>query len=590
MYASDFVPCSRILRQPDHLPPWEWARQNVSFELNDVYPNATGLTGYDPDLTPFWKEPAEAMIDPGVSEVTVLKPSQAGGTEALVINVIRYLAAVSPCRILYISGDQQAAENDFRERIVGGLNCCATLRPKVAAGRNVECRMELADCVIQSTWPTNSQAFKRNPWAYIFADEFSTYPGLTPGMIRKRCDTVPYSHILWLSSPDPNQRRDSDDDPIFIEWLKGDRRYWMMPDPATGALFRFEMGKRDTPYGLKWDKSAKREDGTWDMQKVRESAHYITPAGTRIENPDRRGVVSRGQWVATNMDCEADRRSYHISAFYMPFKSGDFGQIACAFLEAQSRGPEALRVFVYEYLAEPWQEMRIHPTRDVITARAGKYARGAYISEHDQHKSAFIAKARAVYITVDVQQAHMWWLAREWIAPGDSGLIDFGYCVTWHEVCDLAAKYKADRVGVDIGYAARKGEVETYCSDQNDFMLRGTDSNRAMMTKVVDVPRYPGTYREDKAHPIKLVEFAANQMKDRLWRMIEGPSDFHWWTFEYPPHEYLWQMQAEEKDSGGNWVKKKSRSQNHLWDCENMQLVLARCLGPLEDYTITVEA
>lgn len=579
---------AHMLRAPPLVTPWEWACDNVSYRNNDAYPNATGLPGYDPDLTPFWKEPAEAMVDPNVSEVTVLKPSQAGGTEALVVNMIRYLAGNAPCRMLYISGDQQAAENDFRERIVGGLNCCSVLRPRVADGRTVECRLELADCVIQATWPANSQAFKRNPWAYIFADEFSTYPGLTPGMIRKRTDTVPYSHILWLSSPDPNQRRDSDEDPIFIQFLAGDQRYWMMPDPVTGNPFRFEMGKQSTKHGIKWDPAAKREDGTWDMQRVRDTAHYITPDGTRIDNAQRREVVGTGKWQATNTDCEAGRRSYHASAIMMPFKSGDFGQIACAFLEAKRLGPEALRVFVYEYLAEKWAEQKIRPTGDIISGRDGRYPRETYLSE-SQHKDAHVGKQRAVYLTVDVQQAHMWWVAREWIAPGHSGLIDYGYCVTWAEVVLLAEKYKAARVGVDIGYAARKGEVETYCSDQNDFMLRGTDSNRSMMTKVVQVPRYPGTYREDKAHPIMLVEFAANQMKDKLWRMIEGPSDFSWWCFEYPPQEYLWQMQSEERNGSGAWNKRKSRSQNHLWDCEIMQVVLARVLGPLEDYAITVE-
>ena len=71
---------------------WEWAAKNVDFAINQAYP--TEYKGfYDPELLPFWKEPAENVFDPEVREQAILKCSQAGGTENVCLNPIRFAVA-----------------------------------------------------------------------------------------------------------------------------------------------------------------------------------------------------------------------------------------------------------------------------------------------------------------------------------------------------------------------------------------------------------------------------------------------------------------------------------------------------------------
>ena len=561
---------------------WEWAAEHVEFNLNPAYPNETGLSRYDAEYTPFWKEPAEALTDPSVAEIAVLKCSQAGGTEALVLNAVRYFAAVAPRRMLYVSGDQAAAESDFRERIVGGIKCVRVLHKKLAASRHVECRLELPDCVVAAAWPKNRQAFKRNPWSVIFADEFSTYPDLTPGMIRKRCDTVPFSKIVWLSSPDPQQKRASTDDPIFQEWLAGDMRYWFMDDPGSGKPFRFEMGGRELGFGLRWDKEARNDDGTWDMEQVRSSAHYVTPDGTRIDNKGRMALVRAGRWVATNPHGTPGKRSYHISAFYMPFKSGDFGQIACAFLEAKHQGTRALKVFLYEYLAEPWDEDTESVEDSVVVARQRDYQKGGRMSEADRYRDIYVSKPCALFLTADLQKGHHWYVVREWIDGGDSGLVEWGYGVLLEDLRKKDEACKASKVFADNGYKARSGELLEACMAWQWMPCIGSPNLaipwRRGMIDPLEGRVGGGSGKTASKTSLAQITFDTDVFKTLLLDMMRGEAPQAWGVYQGVEPQYTRQVSSEQRVDGA-WVTRRGHPQNHLWDCEVLQLLCATVEG-----------
>lgn len=566
----------------------EWARENVDFSRVPSY--ETPLRGpYDPDFMPYWKEPAEAATDPAVREIWALKPSRAGASENLLLNPLRYTVACDPKSTLYISGDQTLTEDFMETRIKLGLRCARGCAGKLALARSAEHRIYFEDMDLIVRWPRAKGAFKQRGYALILADEVSTWPTFGPDMLRQRAETYGFAHIIGVSSMDPAQRRPSKEDPIFQLFLEGDQRYWMMPDPKTRRLFRWEMGTDKTVHGLKWDPKARREDKTWDYDRLRASAYYVTPDGTRIENDKRLALVAKGHWRATNARAPAGRRSYHLNAFCLPWKKGDFGDVAVEFLKAKRAGPEQLRVFVYEFLAEEWKENVIPTSGDQVSKRAGGYAKGTYLSESEAHKTVYIGKEKNIFLTVDVQQSHVWYAAREWIKPGDSGLVDCGHAITWAQVDELAKRLKAYRIGVDCNYEARRGEVETFCSDNDDLMLQGRDDMSTAM-KLTKLPKYPGTARQTvpSMAALIMVQFSADAIKTRLWQMINGFGEFKWFVHDLTPHEYIWQM-ASEESTDGHWEPKKSNSQNHLWDCEVMQVVMARTFGMLEDYGITME-
>lgn len=558
--------------------PVDWCRENVDFSLNPAYP--TSYKGrWDPDLLPFWKEPLENMFNPIVREQTLLKPTQAGGTENVCLNGIRFSVAVEPRRILYVWGDLIAAVDDFKERIVGGLECAKPTRDRLKKARSVECRLDFPDMTIVGAWPKNTMAFKRNPWDIIIADEFSTYGSMTPEMIRKRCDTVPFSHICWISSPDPQMKQTSKNDPIFIEFEAGDKREWEMPDPETGSLFRFVMGSRDDIHGLKWDQDAKRDDGTWDEEKVRASAYYVTPDGTRIDNADRMDLVRQGEWIPTRPEAPEWLRSYHINTFYMPFKSGDFGNIAIAFLRANERGPAGLRVFVYEYLAEHYYDTKEEAVEDQISFRQDQYKRGELISQSELYKDIYIEKQRSTVMSVDVQKDTFWYVIRDWIDGGDSGLVDWGHCVTFADLDNAADELKIDFMGIDAPF--REMEVMDYAATRNAggaqwvIPLFSSDILKQSLQIMLRDP-YLGKTRAGE-ETLETYTWNSDVFRSILIQMERGESRCAWRVYRDIEMEYAKQVTAKEKVDGV-WRNRRGHSQDHIFACECMQVVLARVL------------
>ncbi len=567
---------------------WEWARDNVDFSRAPNYD--TPIHGpFDPEFTPFLKEPCEAIDDPDVQEVWVRKPSRAAGSECLILNPIRKDVATSPCPSLYMSSDQLSTERFFTKRIKLGFECSAVTDAKYRAAHSTEHEINFEDMDLVATWPAAKGAFKQSGYKRIYVDECSLLPNTAPGMIRKRTDTYSLSTIVFISAPDPVQKRPSRDDPIFFEMEETDKRKLFFPDPKTGNLFTFEMGvsgKNATRHGLKWSASAKRSDGSWDMVKVRKTAHYVTPDGTKISNAQKAKLIPKFAWIPTNPDAPKEKRGYIYNCFVLPFKSGDFGQIACAFLEAKKAGPAALRVFVYEYLAEWWHEDTEAATDDALKARCRHYEKGTLLSQCEQeptkgvsYANLYLPKPKVVLGTVDVQKAHQWYLFREWIEGGDSGLVDYGYAVTWTQIEKKGDEHGAHRIGVDYAYESRRAEVFEYAAECQAWPLMGRASlDLPYLQKAYDPKEGKRGQSSDEENKIKAYEFNDDIFSTMLLSMIRGESPKNWCLYSGIDREYVRQVNSTQK-LDGKWGRKRGYSQDHLWDCEKMQVVLALIMG-----------
>lgn len=556
---------AQVWTRPPEENVWQWAARCVDFSLSPNYD--TPIHGpYDPEYMPYWKEPAECLTDNSVREIAILKATRAGGSENVLLNAIRYAVAVRPQPTLYVTSDQLSAERFMEKRIKRGMRCAVQTARALRQAQSTQHDIAFPSMDFRVSWPRAKQAFKQDGWALLLADEVGTWPEYSADMARRRTDSYPFPHIVFLSSPDPAQRRPSDEDPIFIEWRNGDMRRWRCPDPA-GGWFTFEMGTSGGP-GLHWAKEAKRDDGTWDYDKVAATAHYITPGGARIENSQRMATVRAGHWEQTNAAAKAGCRSYHVNSFMVPFKSGDFGEIAVAFLKAKAAGSTAMRTFVYEYLAEPWAESIEAANDDALLKRCAKYERGM-----PPAIALFnVPKPSQVFVTVDVQKAHLWALAREWYDGGDSGLLDYGYFIAWEQIEELANRFKAVRVGVDCGYATRAGEVYEYALKAKAIPLRGSDS-LDMPVKELIIDPWEGKRGQGTSRILTYV-YSADVFKSLLMDMMRGESRQRWALPEGVPMEYILQAGSEEKVDGV-WRTKRGRSANHLADCETMNLVMA---------------
>ena len=559
---------------------WEFARDDVDFDLVPSYDIPAELSGpYDPEFAPYMKEPVEALLDPDIREIWFRKPSRFGASESLTCNSIRYAVAIAPRNCLFLSCDQIASESYFNDRIKLGLRCSIRAMAKVQRARELEHEIYFEDMVLRCGWPRAKGIFKQFGWAWIFVEECSLLANTAPGMIRKRMDTYSDATAIFISSPDPQQKRRSSEDPIFYEMDDTDSREWFMHEPKhrRGALFTFKMGDSKTPHGLKWNPKARRKDKSWDLQRVYDSAHYVTPAGTEIINRDRLKIAydSSSRWKVMNKQALRWKRGYVANCFISPFKNGDFGEVAVAFLQAKKAGFDQWRTFVYEYLAEEWVQTTEQAKESVIHDRETEYKRGEVFTDAPGFANIFIKKRFVDVLTIDVQKTHLWWLVRRWLESGDSGLRDWGPVVAWKEIEELIGRFnvpKGMRL-IDNSYTGRRVEVLDWCVRLKLIPCYGRDTlqSSAIVKNMIDP--YEGTRKQMRYGKIPSYTFNPNQLKARLLTMMLGKSEWHWFVYENVEYEYTQQVTAEKSIDG---IFTPIRKANHGFDLEVLQTLAAR--------------
>ncbi len=586
-----------LFEPPPRVNAWQWAETAVDYSRVRNY-DTEWKGPYSADYMPYWREPMEARTDPSVKEVWVLKCSRSGGSENVLLTSLRFTVACDPVPTLYMSGQQGSVEKFMETRIKAGMDLAADTAAAYGRARKREHEVMFDTMDLVVAWPANKMAFKQSGFALVLADEVSIWPEFAADMLRERMANYAFPHLLGISSPDPAQKRGSDEDPIFLEYGQTDQRKWFCRDPRTGNEFVFRLGTDETPDGLKWDRGAKAPNGGWDLNRVEATAHYVTPDGTRIRDVDRLRIVRAGRWkpTATGM---AGRRGYHVTRFMVPFRVGSFAHIAVKFLEAKHKGVSAnatnrqgLKTFFYEYLAEPFYDTKEDAPAEVVKDREADYAKGQRISAAEGVKEFYVGQQAQVIAALDVQRDHFWYTAREFVGSGDSGLIDWRHLITWGEVDVAVQAHGVDCLGVDMGYELRRMEVMDYavqrCGNGPQWVipLMGKD-NLPVSVRVQEQDPYLGKKGGNRI-ALMTALWNTDQFRMLLVQMMRGESVQKWRVYRGVEEEYAGQVCSQERVDGV-WRFRKGCSQDHLWDCEAMMLVVARMFGRLQCEFLTAE-
>ena len=369
-----------------------------------------------------------------------------------------------------------------------------------------------------------------------------------------------------------------------------------MKDPKGGEPFGFRLGGPDTQDGIKWDAKAKRDDGSWDLEVVEATAKYVTPGGAVLHDKDRLSILGEGFWDPT-ATCGAWKRGYRVTRMMTPFPTGNFGNMARTFLEAKRKqdagqfdedGRPPLRVFVYERLAEKWFTEKRVPEQTDIDARVGEYKAGQRMSQAGAYQPFYIGKRSVILMTVDIQKACEWWVAREWIDGGDSGLLELGQSNGLHEIREIGARLRPVGVLVDNSYADRsraiieaasggllKGAILSYGRDN----LKDKNGQPREYEVFLNRDPYEGTANQGRFH-CHSVTFIPDRIKNILYVLTSG-NDWHKWRVPRGlPSWYAQHMTAEQSIDG---IWSKVRRDNHGWDCEVLQVLGSKLYGLWRD-------
>jgi hypothetical protein len=562
----------------------QWAEAHI--ELPRGMTSAPGP--FRTAMFPYMNEPMDAFHPKsGVRKMTLIWAAQSNKSTAIMLG-IAYRLDRSPAPTLWVMDNSRNAQSFSESRWQRLIEANAVLAKHKPSDPDKFKNMEM-HFNSMPLWFAGSNSpgnLASRSVGLLVMDEAGKYPAKARGeassvqLAIQRTTSYPMHLIVITTTPV------TPDEAAWQSYLESDQRRYFMPCPHCRELITFEQSM------LKWDQSARQEDGSWDLKAVRNSARMECPKCAGVIRDGAKTVMLReGRWVATNDAAMPGNVGYHLNGFYSPRRT--FGNLAVKFLQ-DKQSLMGLQDYVNSVLAEPWED---DGEKEQETPRtASDYLMGDRWDEAD-----FSA------MTIDVQDAggrHFWVVIRDWSKDGRSRGRWAGRVETWDDLERIRAENEIRQpcVFVDSAFATR--EVYFMCCRFGWVSLRGSDNES--FTWIDGGKRVQRAYaKPERGDPAgggrwdagtlprrncPVIKFSAPTCEDILaaLRRTDPP------RWEFPrdfPVDWHQHMASTVKKRVRNaatgavsykWVVPKGKD-NHLRDCEKMQVVaalLAKVLTP----------
>lgn len=303
-----------------------------------------------------------ALSEPGVEEVVVVKGSQVGWT-AILFNIIGYYIDVDPCPMLLLQPTVAMAEAWSKDRFTPTITVTPRLVDKIADGKsrdssNTILHKEFDGGQLTIVGANAPAELASRPKRIVLCDETERYPVSSGGegdpmkLAEKRQETFWNRKRLKGSTPVLKNG------PILRDYEQSDMRKYHVPCPHCKQEQELIWAQ------IKWDKCPDTKE------HKPETAHYqCESCGELWTDAERWNAVSQGQWVATRPFRGV--AGFFMPKFYSPFVT--LQQIVEDFLVSRGN-PELWQVFVNTVLAEGWEETGETVDGNSIQARAENYS------------------------------------------------------------------------------------------------------------------------------------------------------------------------------------------------------------------------
>lgn len=527
---------------------------------------------------PFQRGIMDAFTDPLVEQVTVMKSARVGWSK-IINNVVGYHMHGDPCPIMVVQPTIEDAKGYSKEEIAPMLRDTACL-----AGLIGEARAKDADnTVLQKKFPggvlsmvgaNSPRGFRRVSRRIVLFDEVDGYPSSAGSEGDQIKLGIKRTETFW------NRKIGAGSTPTIagisrIERLfqASDQRRFFVPCPSCGEKQFLKWGGREYNYGIKWPEGEP------------EKAYYVCEHnGCIIEHTQKRWMVERGEWIATN-PTNGKHAGFHIWAAYSYSPNATWGDLAKEFLECKN-DPELLQTFVNTTLGEVWEEE--------YTAKLG--AEGLELRAEPYELMTVPEGALVLTAGVDVQANRLEYLVRAWGANEQSWLVNYGQVFgdpsqqeVWNQLDDvLASKYR-HATGVEMRIFAVAVDTGAFTHECYAYVRKWRKSKRPYVIAIKGSSR-PGRTALGKAtwqdinfknqaikKGVALYPLGTDTIKSTIHGRLKlnepsGAGVYHW-PIGLPP-EYFKQLVAERqitKYKNGYPVKvwvKRGGDRNEALDME----------------------
>lgn len=363
-------------------------------------------------------------------------------------------------------------------------------------------------------------------------------------------------------------------------------------EEKTGRV-KFEQFAKweERPIAGEPDKTERVKVG-YDLEAVEQGATYQCAHCSRdIEHASLNDMLAGYRWVALNPKAPVDRISAHLSALLSPWET--WGQLAKKFLMARG-SVKRLHDFYNSDLGLPFVRYATNikdSDLDLVVKRCPR----PYVLRTIPFEPICLTMA------VDVQGMCYWWSIRAhgilWDHPEQpswSALIDYGQCVAWDQIEELAgikpmpggklnqyffrgadgklASHTVSAGLVDSGFDAQEGKnVYEFC-ERNAAIFspsKGGGGHQLQQSHVRASPVHNGK--------LELLWYLDDYFKQQLYyHCIKEGKDQFWWLPTNLESDYRAQLTAErtvEQHGRLKWIVEGEQG-NHLGDTEKMHEVL----------------
>ena len=314
---------------------------------------------------PYLREIMDAVSNPDIAEMVLMKCARVGFTEGVIGNGIGYYIDQDPAPILVVQPSEQDAEDWSKRKLAPMLRDTPRLRGRVADARsrdsdNTILSKAFPGGMLKITGATSPKGLRRTDTRIAFLDEVDGYPASAgpegdPVSLARRRLTTFWNRKLILGST-PTLKDLSRIEKAFAET---DQRRYQVPCPHCHTFQTLQWGDPDKPYGIKWDEG-----------KPETAAYLCVECGVLIEEAHKAAMVTAGRWVPDHP--EKKMPGWHLNALVSLFDGARWSVLVTEFLIAKN-DPELLKVFVNTVLGETWEIRGEQVSPEGLAKRAEVY-------------------------------------------------------------------------------------------------------------------------------------------------------------------------------------------------------------------------
>ncbi|MDY7096755.1 MAG: phage terminase large subunit family protein [Pseudomonadota bacterium] len=334
------------LKPPPRLPLSQWIERNLRLP-DDV----SALPG-DVRLWSFQREIADAMSDPEIERVTLVKSVRVGLSTLLTATVGSF-AANEPSPILLLL----PTEADCRDYVVSDLEPIFEATPALAgllsgdeAGRNTLLSRRFPGGSLKIIAAKAPRNLRRHNARILLIDEAD---GMEPGaegspVLLAERRTLSFANRKIIMGSTPTLEATSN---VLRAYAVSDQRVFEVPCPECGSHVEIQWAHIE-----------------WEPDQPETAAFRCPVCSELISERHKPAMIEAGAWKATNPEVSG-HAGFRINALVSPHANAAWSKLAAEFLAAKG-SPDTLQTFVNTILAEGWRESADEADEAELQARA----------------------------------------------------------------------------------------------------------------------------------------------------------------------------------------------------------------------------